>query len=230
MLASNRNRALVPAMALGGVLSAILGVYGHEVYDQSWLGFAIPGVVFALTISLGFILCSYRLKAAQLALAIVVTSSAFALSVLAAIGTEILIAPGGELVMPPWHAMFVSGTVGAFLFLVTFLFATDTKPFKKILLVALKFSAVGGVLGVIGLTLSSTLGESLWRHFEAFKTHQPLANFQGIHLSQDGGGTWLFSILPVWEVGMGVTLALLLHFNQPRSAPPSDPPSSPNQN
>lgn len=223
MLTSNRNRTLVPAIALGGLVSAILGASGFEVYNQSWLGFAIPGVALALTIPLVFTLCAYRLGAAKLALAIVVTSSAFVLSVFAAIGTEILIAPGGELVVPPWHAMFVSGTVGAFLFLVTFLFATDTQPFKKTLLVALKFSAVGGVLGVIGLTLSPTLGEYLWKHFEAFKTHQPLSKFQDVHTSWGGDGIWLFSILPVWEVGMGVTLALLLHFNEPRSAPSVSP-------
>jgi hypothetical protein len=105
-------------------------------------------------------------------------------------------------------ALFVGGTIGAFLLLTTVLLLVGSRiPLARVLFRALCWSPVGGLLGVVGWNLGPSLGAVLWS----------LQHTLGLSGSNDGldaalaqGRAGVDSLLLVWQTGMGLLIGLLL--------------------
>jgi len=207
MLQTTPKRGLLPCLALSGLISGILGLYVTKSNNLSFSVMeALPGAIFGLTVSACLVLFGFSFELWKLIALPMVCASASVLATLSSMNTEMALhSAGDDPFANPWRGMFVGGTVGGIIVLGAFLWMADTTPkFKQWFSMALKFCFIGGILGVAGLLLSPTLGGTI------YKMMQLVEERGDIYLNEHGSGIWAYSILPVWQVGMSITLGLLL--------------------
>jgi hypothetical protein len=106
-------------------------------------------------------------------------------------------------------ALFVGGTVGAFLVLTTVLLLLGfVIPWTRVLFKALCWSVVGGVLGIVGWSLGPWLGKTIWSLKDNLRLTAPGDRFE-YALAQGRAG--IDSLLLVWQTGMGLLIGLAVN-------------------
>jgi len=207
------NKSMV-ILGFAGFFSALLVICAPPMskgtFSNSTLPDLFPGVLFGATISLGLWL-SKTLDASWKMLAITAVSSV-------ALPTAALVCLGLEYFSPlPLHnqgkdladvsntALFVGGTVGAFLVLTIVLLLVGSGPPRTRVFAALCWSLVGGALGIVGWNLGPWLGMVLWSLQHSLNLTLPGDRFE-YALVQGRAG--IYSLFLVWQTGMGLLVGL----------------------
>lgn len=105
----------------------------------------------------------------------------------------------------PIEALFVGGTSGPFLVFAAVLWLVSSgTPGTQVLLRALYWSPLGGVLAAVGWNVGPWLGMALWSLRHGLNLTLPGDRFEDA-LAQGRSG--IESMLLVWQTGMGLYLA-----------------------
>jgi hypothetical protein len=218
-MSQKRTRQLMPILGFAGFFSAMLAICApvHEGF-----GYLLPGALFGAALSICFWFSKILNVFWKLLTITAVFSIALPLSAIVGIGVEYFY-PSGHEPGKSWSevssaALFVGGTIGAFLLFATiFFFANLEISWKRVLLSAIGWSPVGGVLAIVGWNLGPWLGLALWSL--KFRLGLTISNDRFEYaLAQGRAGT--DSLLLVWQMGMGFLLALA--FNGQQSATVDD--------
>ena len=203
-----RNRSEI-ALFMGGVglISGVISLYALILAGEHVaLGFLWPGVFFGYLVSTALSYVGYPLPrhkdiflaAACSAIGFVTIFAAAFAQGLVEIGSR---SDGDKLGV----AATVGGTLGAFAVFALFLLIQNScRTRKNSLLLAARWSFLGGALGVAGLLLDSTVGTAIWYLLHALHA-SPNETIQNARSSSQ-----LFSLVAVWQAGMAVALSLLL--------------------
>jgi hypothetical protein len=212
------SQKIAPVLLLGfaGFFSALLTVCAPPLPEV--IRYLLPSTLFGVSLSL--CLWSRKILSSFWKTLILAATSSIVLfcSVLACVGIEYFSPwssvhdPGKGFSQLSATALFVGGTLGAFLLLAAVLFlARSGITWERALLRALYWSPVGGVLGIVGWNLGPSLGAILW-------TLQHTLGVTGSNdrleyaLAQGRAGT--DSLLLVWQTAVGLVVALALSGQQ----------------
>ena len=106
-------------------------------------------------------------------------------------------------------ALFAGGFAGGFLVLGGIAFLVYSKVgIRTLATKSLAWSVVGGVLGVIGWMLGPSLGMFIWSGVHALGLTAPTETFQN---ALYGETSHQYSLFVVWQTGMALVLAIMLH-------------------
>jgi hypothetical protein len=214
--ASNMSQKItlnsVLLLGFAGFFSALLAICAPPMPEV--IRYLLPGTLFGVSLSL----CLWSLKILRsfwkTLIILAVSSIVLFCSALAGAGIEYFSPwssvhdPGKGFSELSATALFVSGTLGAFLFLSTVLLLVRSGiRWTRVLSRALCWSPVGGVLGIVGWSLGPSLGAVLWS----------LKHSLGLTGSNDRfayaiaqGGAGIDSLMVVWQTGVGLVIALAL--------------------
>lgn len=103
-------------------------------------------------------------------------------------------------------AIFLGGAVGGFLVLGSGMYLFESGMRWRAFKVAVFCSPLGGVLGLLGWALSTSLGMALWSFAHALHLTAPTETFQ----NAAGQTSHSFALIVVWETGMAFALGVLL--------------------
>lgn len=200
---------LTVAGLISGLLTcAISYANSSGVFHFQWYS----GVLFAVAISgclATFGLLSDAYKFARL---LALTSLAYPFSFLASFVFEATIGALLSILMqhaghPSILAIFVGGLAGGFLILVEVLYQLGPGIRKSDLVRgALTWSLLGGLTGVLGWELGSTLGNGLW---SIGRTTNLIASSENYPRTIEDSSHML-SLFVVWQTGMGFVMGLVL--------------------
>lgn len=200
---------LTVAGLISGLLTgAISYANSSGVFHFQWYS----GVLFAVVISgclATFGLLSDAYKVVRL---FALTSLAYPFSFVASFGSEATIGLPFSLLTqraahPSTLAIFVGGLAGGSLILVEVFYQLGLGIRKSDLVQrALTWSLLGGVIGVLGWELGSTLGKGLW---SIGRTANLIASSENYPRTIEDSSHML-SLFVVWQTGMGFVLGLVL--------------------
>ena len=200
-------------LGFAGFCSALLTVCTPPLPEV--IRYLLPGTLFGVSLSLRLWLRKIQRSFWKTVIIVAASSMALFSSVLAGGGIEYFSPlspvhdPGKGFSEVSAVALFVGGTMGAFLFLAPILLlARSEVPWTSALLRALCWSPVGGVLGIIGWNLGPWLGAFLW----------PMQDALGVTVSNDRfayalaqGRAGINSLLLVWQTGVGLLLGFAVN-------------------
>ncbi|MCI0352711.1 MAG: hypothetical protein L0Z53_25095 [Acidobacteriales bacterium] len=213
---SSSNRKLIAGLALAGFASGILSVIFLEIFagnpqlNEFRSALYVPGVVFGVVISACYaIFFRFRSWARLLSLVAAATAAYFfalQCSVYALVGFKEL-----DWAARPWAfygALFIGGVAGAFVLLTAaqLLLATRRK-WKAVLAAALLWSLAGGLLGVAGFALGSSVGKLLWLALSAVRLPLSDASLEAAVSDQNVN---MFSMFVLWQTCMAPVLGWLV--------------------
>ena len=216
----NRKTAFDLTFVLGfaGFLSVLLTLC-TPLAKACWFGELLPGLVFGTAISVCLLL--YKVihgfwKALLVPIAVQIAGAISAL-----IGVYIEYFSPFVVVRSPQEgfskvsvlALFVGGSVGAFLLLSTILVIVNwADVWKRVFSIALPWSLLGGVLGIIGWNLAPWLGVALWSL--QYKLRVTGAN-DTFEAAVGQGRAGISSLMLVWQTGLGILLGRILSMQEP---------------
>lgn len=220
-----RDPALMLLTASGGLISALIVScadypLGHFAVSQnnrlldSSLYLCFPGVVFGVLVSGCFALRGY-LHGLWKAVAITAASSAaYFFAFLAA--SQVSLHPFGFLpqdrigdVTGP--ALIAGGLAGAFCVICAVSLSLDSRlMWQRRMLKVLCWTPVGAVLAVVGWALGPSIGIALWQTVHSMNLTAPTETLQ----NAQGQSSHMFSLLAIWQAGMGFVLGLVVNGKQ----------------
>jgi hypothetical protein len=178
---------------------------------QASIGLLLPGALFGATLSV----CLWLTKISHVFWKMLAVTAATSI----ALPVSVLVGLGGEYGSPfvTVHkfseesntALFAGGTSGAFLVIAAVLLLVNSKaPRTRVLINALCWSPVGGVLAIVGWNLGPWLGMTLWSLRHELNLTLPGDRFE-YALGQGRAG--IESMLLVWQTGMGLLLGFAVN-------------------
>lgn len=194
---------LLTAGLLSGIVSAATEFTSGQLF---------PGLVFGLLVTGSLALCGRMPRGWRTLWFIAVAGITLPISNML-MGVAQLLLPWHESIVrnttvesPSPLALFLGGAIGGFLILASALLLFTRERASRALVVAIFWSLIGGVLGIVGWALGPSLGLALW------------LGLHSLHLTLPGEGLrnalgWTshtYSILIVWQTGIAVLLGFLL--------------------
>ncbi|MHB8527458.1 MAG: hypothetical protein ACYDD2_15070 [Candidatus Acidiferrales bacterium] len=208
---SKRGYKLGLALLLAGSCSGVVAIGTAYFAGQSHLQL-FPGIIFGVFIAVCLALFEPRPKFWRAVRFVVVTSIAYFLSLLIAAVVQMRFLPlppcsTGPCMSESLTAIFLGGMVGGFLILAEGIVLLHPQlGWRAIDLSVLPWSVFGGILGIIGWELGPTLGIALWSGAHALGLTAPTETA----LNATGETSHGFSLLFVWQGGMGLVLGIVL--------------------
>jgi hypothetical protein len=212
----NSSGILVSAGLVAGLLAGLLTIVvppfvwrlGSPFYLGALFGIFV-GDIFGAVISVYFWVFLRTRSVAKLIEFILASTFAYIVALYATMFSSEFIgfsshtsANAGSLETPPIGAFFLGGASGAFILLIAalLLFSSRVDPWRVVLR-ALLWSIVGGVLGVLGWASGPFLGQAV---LSALGQRAVLSS------PGDAGTGYYYSLYLVWQTGMGLVLGILL--------------------
>jgi hypothetical protein len=208
------NFKFVALLSLTGLLSGL--VTSALRYPSGLHGGYALGGVFGAFMGIALALSEMSWGVWKAVLLPVPTAIAYYISIMVAGVVEIYfpwkIWSTGELTPPEPVALFAGGFVGGFLVLGVVSMLIQSIPvhprvgIETVVIKALAWSLMGGILGVIGWMLGPSLGMIIWSGIHGFGLTAPTETFQNA-LSET---SHQFSLFVVWQTGMALVLSIML--------------------
>lgn len=203
------------------LFSALLFICAQRIQVQESIGLLFPGALFGATLCVCLWLSKISRAFWKMLAVTASTSVALPISVLVGFGVEYYspFATVHKWSEIPIEALFVGGTSGAFLVFAAVLWLVSSgTPGTQVLLRALYWSPLGGVLAAVGWKVGPWLGMALWSLRHGLNLTLPDDRFEDA-LAQGRSG--IESMLLVWQTGMGLVLGLAV--NQTLASRHSEP-------
>ncbi|HET7108524.1 MAG TPA: hypothetical protein VFI38_17050 [Candidatus Acidoferrum sp.] len=207
---------LVSALIIVGTsypLGQLLVSQHNKLSDFSTL--VLPGFVFGAIVSGCFALRGYSRGLWQVVAITAASSVAYFLSFMAA--AEFSLHPLGLVPIERIGevtdlALVVGGLTGGFctICVVSLLFNSGDS-WQRRLFKALCWTPVGAVLAVAGWALGPSLGIALWQIIHSMNLTAPTETVR----NAQGSPSHMFSLLTIWQAGMGLVLGLVVNGKQP---------------
>jgi hypothetical protein len=207
-------------ISMGGLVSGLLTVCLTHGSDDDGI---IAGVVFGVTLAGCLSLSGVFDSIWQAVLLFIVTFVAYDCSVFSAIGLQMynrqIVPPAEQWTMGHTEpaspiALLVGGAVGGFiLFGGTFFLVAARTRVTGIVSKALQGAALGGVLGVAGWALRSSVGVAIWHLFHFLHLTNPweLGPQDWFGEEHDYSVTTrMYSLFVVWQTCIAITIGLML--------------------
>ena len=185
-------------------------------YPSGLLGGYVLGGVFGAFMGIALALSGMLQGIWKAVLLPIPTAFAYYLSIMVAGVVEIYfpwkIWSTGELTPPDPVALFAGGFVGGFLvlgvvsLLIHSILVHPRVGIETVVVKALAWSLVGGILGVIGWALGPSLGMTIWSGIHGLGLTAPTETFQNAL----GEPSNQFSLFVIWQTGMAFVLAIML--------------------
>lgn len=199
---------LVYVLLLAGLFSSVVSIALYSIGPYSWL---FPGFLFGLFASGGLALTKALTGTRRAAWLMAITTLTYPLAILVSGGIQLLLWRTSSVDDRPdlsGITLFAGGLVGAFVVIgMTQLLAPSQVDKRSILVKSFWYSLLGGILGVVGWYLGSSLGMSLWT--VAHDLHLT-ARDEGWLNALHGDTSHQFSLWVVWQTGMGTILGTAL--------------------
>ena len=219
-----RDPALILLTSSGGLVSALITVgasypLGHFAVSQSnklvdFSQIFFPGTVFGILVSACFALRGYLRELVKAIILTVASAVAYCLSVWTTVG--ISLHPFG--LVPPTRigevtdlALVVGGLTGGFCTIcaVSLLF-NSSQTWQRRILKTLCWTPIGGLLAVVGWALGPSLGIAIWQIIHSINLTPPTETIRNVQ----GNQSHIFSLLAMWQAGMGLVLGLVVNGKQ----------------
>ena len=195
-------------LLVAGLLSSVASIASYSAGPYSWV---LPGFLFGLFASGALVLTKAVNGIRRAAGLTAITTITYPLSILVSAGIQLLFWRNSSMDDRPDLSsitLFAGGFVGAFVVIAVTQWLVASKSRKRSTLVrSLWWSLSGGILGVVGWNLGSSLGMSLWTI--AHDLHLT-ARDEGLLNALHGDTSHQFSLWLVWQTGIGMVSGLAL--------------------
>jgi hypothetical protein len=178
----------------------------------------VPGVLFGAAIS-GFLAFRGYLRSRWKVIAVCFECAvAYLLAVWTAAGVELFSrfldydARG----VVSWQSLVIGGFVGGLciLYSISFLLNSESTRKRRISR-ALYWGAAGGILGIAGWSLGPFVGMAFWQIVSSMNLTAPTETYQNALFGQT---SHMYSLLAVWQAGMGAVIGLTVSTRMPQEA------------
>lgn len=177
----------------------------------------VPGVLFGAAISGFLALRGYLLSPWKVIAICFECAVAYLLAVWTAAGVELFsrfLAYDARRVVSG-QSLFIGGFVGGLCILYSISFLLNSESIRKRRISrVLYWGAAGGILGIAGWSLAPFLGMAFWQIVSSMNLTAPTETYQNAL----GETSHMYSLLAVWQAGMGAVIGLTVSTRKPQEA------------